>query len=234
MLVGSLASSFLNRLVMKKWFLIFLSAVIVVAKCYSQTTSLANYPEPEYINEIHLLKKDSNKLMRLEKGTSKMNTKTKLGGMGGVENGYSIEGSKSTIRFNSGIGLTFIFSTGQSPDKKNSPQADSMLRANGLDPSMMSMGTMMDPSQMITLYKADADKNERKIYLMKMGGAVPFAGAKNKSSDKYTLSIKKIREGYWEMIVDKTLPKGEYAFTVTGSSMASADGSVSIFAFAVD
>lgn len=217
---------------MKKLFLFYL-----ITYLYANTSAQTNnslYPEPEYNNEVYLLKKDSNNVMRLEKGSSKMNTKTKLGGMGGVENGYSIEGAKSSIRFPSGNGLTFIFSTGESPDKKSSPQADSMMRANGLNPSMISMGSMMDPSNMITLYKAASEKNERKIYLMKMGGAVPFAGVKNKSSDKYTLSIKKIREGYWEMIVDKTLPKGEYAFTVTGGTMASADGSVIIFAFAID
>ena len=217
---------------MKKY-LLFCSIAYLYVNAFAQT-NYTMYPEPEYSNEVYLLKKDSNKVIRLEKGSSKMNTKTKLGGMGGMENGYSMDGPKSSIRLPSGTGLTFIFSTGEAPGKKTSPQADSMMRANGLDPSMISMGGMMDPSKMITLYKAESEKNERKVYLMKTGGAVPFAGPKNKSSDKYTLSIKKIREGYWEMIVDKTLPKGEYAFTVMGGTMANADGSVIIFAFAVD
>lgn len=217
---------------MKKCLLFFPIAYLYV-DVFAQT-NYTTYPEPEYSNEVYLLKKDSGKVIRLEKGSSKMNTKTKLGGMGGVENGYSMDEAKSTIRLTSGTGLTFVFSTGESPDKKSSPQADSMMRANGLDPSMISMGSMMDPSKMITLYKAESEKNERKIYLMKTGGAVPFAGPKNKSSDKYTLSIKKIREGYWELVVDKSLPKGEYAFTVMSGGMSNADGSVIIFAFAVD
>ena len=217
---------------MKKY-LLFCSIAYLYADAFSQT-SYTTYPEPEYSNEVYLLKKDSNKVIRLEKGSSKMNTKTKLGGMGGMENGYAMEGTKSPVRLSSGTALTFVFSAGEAPDKKNSPQADSMMRANGLDPSMISMGSMMDPSKMITLYKAESEKNERKIYLMKTGAAAPFAGPKNKSSDKYTLSIKKIREGYWEMIVDKTLPKGEYAFTVMGGTMSNADGSVIIFAFAID
>src|SRR4030095_12369480 len=217
---------------MKKY-LLFCSITYICTGAFAQTNYLM-YPEPEYSNEVYLLKKDSGKVIRLEKGSSKMNTKTKLGGMGGMENGYSRDGAKSSIRLSSGAGLIFVFSTGKSPEKKSSPQADSMMRANGLDPSMISMGSMMDPSKMITLYKSESEKNERKIYLMKTGAAVPFAGPKNKSSDKYTLSIKKIREGYWEMIVDKTLPKGEYAFTVMGGTMANADGSVIIFAFAVD
>ena len=109
-----------------------------------------------------------------------------------------------------------------------------MMRANGIDPSIMSSGSMMDPTQMIILYKVDIGKGDRKIYLMKTGGALPFASHKNKSSDKYSLSVKKIREGYWQLIVDKNLPKGEFAFTVTGMGMANMDGSVSIFAFAID
>lgn len=44
--------------------------------------------------------------------------------------------------------------------------------------------------------------------------------------------VRKIRNGYWELVVDKSLPKGEYAFTVM--SMMSMDGAVTIFAFGID
>jgi len=212
----------------------FLHFALFVTLLSKGQTNQTKYPEPEFSNEVYLLKKDSSNVMRLEKGSSKMNTKTKMAGMGGAENGYLIDGERSTIRLSSGNGLSFIFSTGASPEKKSSPQADSIMRANGMDPAMMSLGSMMDPSQMIILYKVDIDKGDRKIYLMKTGGALPFASHKNKSSDKYSLSVKKIREGYWELIADKNLPKGEYAFTVTGMGMANMDGSVSIFAFAID
>ena len=86
----------------------------------------------------------------------------------------------------------------------------------------------------ITLYQADVEKGERKIYLMKSGGAMPFASKKNKASDKYSFSVRRIRDGYWELVIDKTLPKGEYAFTVMGMGMANMDGSVTLFAFAID
>jgi hypothetical protein len=91
---------------------------------------------------------------------------------------------------------------------------------------------MNDPSNTITLYKAESGKGNRKIYLMKTGGA--FSMGKNKSSDKFTFSLKKIREGYWELLIDKSLPKGEYAFAVQGMNMNNMDGSIVIFAFAVD
>jgi hypothetical protein len=53
------------------------------------------------------------------------------------------------------------------------------------------------------------------------------------SSEKYTFSARKIKEGYWELVVDKPLPKGEYAFTMMGMGTGM-DGSTVIFAFGVD
>ena len=196
----------------------------------------AAYPEPEFSNEVYLLLKDSNRVLRLEKGSSKMDTKTKMGGMAGMENGYTMDGEKSPVRLSGGKDLSFIFSTGVSPDKKTSAQTDSMMRANGIDPAMVSFasGGMMDPSRMITLYQVDPEKAVRKIILMKSGGALPFASKKPKSSDKYSFSVRKIREGYWELVIDKSLPKGEYAFTVMGAGMGSMDGSVTIFSFGID
>ena len=70
--------------------------------------------------------------------------------------------------------------------------------------------------------------------MMKSPGAMPFGSKKMQSSDKFTFSVKKIREGYWELVIDKPLPKGEYAFTVMGMGMANMDGSTTLFAFAVD
>jgi hypothetical protein len=57
---------------------------------------------------------------------------------------------------------------------------------------------------------------------------------KNKSSDKFTFSLKNIREGYWELVIDKSLPGGEYAFAVQGMNMNNMDGSIKIFTFAFD
>lgn len=213
---------------------------VMIAALFTRFTNAqhdqSKYPEPEFNNEVYSYRKDSiNKLLRLEKGSSKMNTKTKLGGMAGAETNYTIEEEKSPVRFANGTSLSFIFSTGVEQGKKTSPQTDSMMRAQGLDPSMLTMmqDGMMDPSKMIILYKAESEKGERKIYIMKTGGALPF-GAKNKSSDKFSFSARKIRDGYWELLIDKTLPKGEYAFSVSGMGMANMDGTVSIFAFAVD
>ncbi len=194
------------------------------------------YPEPEFANEIYLLKKDST-IVRLEKDASKMDTKVKMGGFGGAENGYVIEGEKSSVRIGSGDGLSFVFSTGASTGK-TSAASDSMMRANGIDPASMSetMGGMSDPANNISLYKTETGKGRRKILLQKSPGMLGFGAKKAYSNDnkKYTFSIRKIREGYWELVIDKPLPRGEYAFTMMGMGMQSMDGGVTLFAFGVD
>jgi uncharacterized protein YxeA len=212
---------------MKKSFL-SIAAIIIAGSVIAQ-----KYPNPEFSNEVYYLKKDSAySLVRLEKSSSKMESKTKMGGFGGSESGYSIDGEKSAVRFGNGKNLSFIFSTeGSSASAGASAQRDSMMRAYGADPSMMGMMNK-DPASAITLYKTESGKGQRKILMQKIGGA--FSSHKIQSSDKYTFSVKKIREGYWELVIDKPLSKGEYAFTMTDMmGMAGMSGTV-IYAFAID
>jgi hypothetical protein len=219
---------------MKKYFFIAFAILACSPFLFAQPEK-TKYPEPEFSNEVYYLKKDSvNTAVRLEKGSSKMESKTKMGGMGGYENGYVLDEEKSTVRLHSGSSLSFVISKGTGAGSSNSSSmADSMMRANGMDPSAMSgMGSMNDPSSTITLYKAEPGKGKRKILMQKSGGA--FSMKKAKSSDKYTFSVKKIREGYWELVIDKTLPRGEYAFSMIGMGMGNMDGSTTLFAFAID
>ena len=194
------------------------------------------YPEPEFTNEVYYLKKDSiYTAVRLEKGSSKMDTKTKIGGMAGSENGYILDGEKSTVRLRTGNNFSFIMSKGIK-EVNSSSQKDSIMKDNGIDPSAVSgmMAGMDDPSNTIALYKAEGEKGKRKILMQKYGGAIPFANKKSKSSDKYTFSVKKIREGYWELVIDKTLPKREYAFSMMNMGMGNMDGSATLFAFSIE
>lgn len=219
---------------MKKIFLtivVYLPALII----WSQPDQI-KYPVPEFSNEVYWLQKDSNKVVRLEKTTSKMDTKTKMGGMGGAENGYSVDGERSSIRLKNGNNLSFVFSTGTASAQSSNPAADSTMRANGLDPAMMQgMGSMTDPSNSITLYKAESGKGDRKVLLMKTPGMLPFGSKKIRSSDKMGFSVKKIKEGYWELVIDKKLSSGEYVFVMTNmSAMGMATGGATLFAFAVD
>jgi hypothetical protein len=220
---------------MKKYFFIVLAILSSTSFLFAQPDK-AKYPEPEFSNEITYLKKDSvNILVRLEKGSSKMESKTKMGGMGGYESGYEMEGGRSTVRLNSGAGLSFIFSTSTSSVSSISLR-DSIMRANGMDPSAMKGmgGDMKDPANTISLYKVETGKDKRKILMQKSPGMSPFGSKKSQSSDKFTFSVRKIRDGYWELVIDKTLSKGEYIFTMMNMGMGNMDGSTLLFAFAID
>ena len=188
------------------------------------------YPTPEYNNEIYFFIKDSAQVTRLEKGFSKMESKSKMGGIGGAENGYELEGSKSPVRLEAGPNLSFIFFTGE---ESNSTVSDSMMKKNGIDPAAFGdpMAMMNDPSRTTSLYKMSSEKGSRKITMQSYQGMKLLGGSK-KESTKYTLSVKKIRSGYYELQVDKPLLRGEYAFMIM--DMASMTGSTSLFAFGID
>ncbi|MGF2411704.1 hypothetical protein [Ferruginibacter sp.] len=221
---------------MRKSFL-FIAMVLISLELFAQ-----KYPEPEFSNEVYYLKKDSiNTVIRLEKGTAKMESKTKLGGFGGSESGYELSDSKSAVRLKSGSNLSFVFSNGagaSSGSTTSSKERDSMMQANGMDPSMMQgmggMSSMNDPANSITLYKLDASSNKRKVLLQKNPGMMPFGSKKQRSSEKYTFSVKKIKEGYWELVIDKFLPKGEYAFTMMNMMNMTMGGETLLFAFGID
>jgi len=201
----------------------FLSALLFCAHVMCAQT----YPQPEFTNEVYFLKKDNSySLVRLEKSSAKQETKVNM--IKGSEYGYEIEGKSSPVRFAAGSNVSFVYTTTNS---SSNAKSDSMMRANGMDPSAMT-GFGTDPSNTITLYKLNVDGGSRKIYLQKSGGY--FGSHKNQTSDKYTFSLKKIHDGYWELVIDKPLPKGEYAFSMVGMGSADMMGSHTVYAFGVD
>jgi len=202
----------------------------------SMITVAQSYPEPEFSKEVYYLKKDGGlSAIRLEKGVSKMENKTKLGGFGGSESAYVLEGGHSSVRFPGGSHLSFVISNGQAEGSTSTKQSDSIMMANGIDPSLMQGLTKMnDPSGTTVLYKLEQSNGNRKVLLQKNPGMSPFGSKKQKSSDKYSFSVKKIREGYWELVIDKSLPKGEYAFTMSGMGQVDMDGSTALFAFGIE
>jgi hypothetical protein len=221
---------------MKKFLIITMLNFSVCPFSFSQPDK-AKYPEPEFSNEVYFLNKDSMKARRLEKESSKMDTKMKMAGFGGGESGYTVEGEKSPVRIGTGEGLSFVFSTGASA-RKSSGASDSVMRVNGMDPAEMSdmTGGMSDPANSISLYKTESGKGQRKISMQKSPGMLGFGGKKaylNDNKKKYPFSAKKIREGYWELIIDKSLAKGEYAFVVTGGDSGGGMDAV-LFAFGID
>lgn len=201
-------------------------------------TFAQTYPVPEFTNEVYYLKKGNNySLVKLEKISSTMETKTKLGGFGGSETEYTMDGNAASVRIKPGDNVSFVVSNGSSSSVgTGSSHSDSTMRANGVDPSLIqrAMGGMMDPGSRFTLYKAESDGGQR-IILLQKNHAGPFASKKVKSSDKFTFNVKQIRDGYWELIPDKTLPPGEYAFSALDPTGGSARGAgVLLFAFGIE
>lgn len=205
---------------------IFTFSVTSIAQQSSTT-----YPIPDYTKEIYLVKRDSTlSLVRLEKGTSKQEMKLKMMGMAGMDNGYELEGEKSPVRLSNGSSLIFAYYSGEANAGGSSAKSDSIMKANGMDLAMMNnaMESMMDPTQNISLYSMRPDNGKRKALLQSMG----IMGKSKKTAVKYTLSTKKLKGGFYELVVDKTLPKGEYTFTMM--SMGSMDQSYTLFAFGID
>ncbi len=212
---------------MKKNFLLF--------SCFAISISLVAqkpYPIPEYANEIYLVKKDSSiTLVRLEKAYSNQEMKVKMLGMGGMDQGYATDGEKSNIRFSSNSNWVFLFYNGTpaADSASSSAEADSAMKANGMDMKAISaMSSLYDPTQMISLYNMKSEKGKRKILTQSMG----LMGKSKNTATKFSLSIKKLKDDYYEMKVDKPLPKGEYSFVMM--DMGGMGQSYVLLAFGVD
>jgi hypothetical protein len=224
---------------MKKWMLSFFTLMLFSVGAIAQNNKQV-YPEPEFMKEIYAYEKSTNTLVRLQKETSQVETKTKFGGFGGGESGCNIEGERSKVRFSSTQLPTFVFRSKEdhsSSDNGMQMPMDSTnagMGGDSINKMMAGMGSInsmmddfLDPSKTISLYSMDQKKGGRTLVFQSMGGAF----SKNKkSNNKYTLSFRKIRDGYYEIVVDKMLPKGEYSFM--NSAMGTME--MTLFAFGVD
>lgn len=204
---------------MKK--ILFSLALIIISS--QLLMSQSTYPEPEFSNEVYLLRKvadSSHELMQLEKASSQMDNKLKLGGLGGVETSYLLEGAASSARLVGETNLSFVFSKSGIDSATKGNVVSSILHVIGVGSG--------DPARFINLYNTIIENGKRKIIVQKRTGL--FGSKKKAASDKYGLTVKKIRDGYWELTTEAILPKGEYVFALTGNP----DGAVSLFAFGVD
>jgi hypothetical protein len=195
------------------------------------TVTAQNYPNPDFNNEIYALRKDSGKLTRLEKASSQLHQKTSI--MGGGSMQYDIEAKQSTVRFTNMDPYSFIIFTGSGNGGSitSGSAGDSAMRAGGMDPNMFNGFGSLNPSQ-IALYKMEVSHDQRAVVMAK-GGGFNF-GKKSSSGGVQTTSFRKVRDGYFEIVIDKKLAPGEYAFLIQQTGMASANGGVILFCFGVD
>jgi hypothetical protein len=190
------------------------------------------YPTPEFENEIYYLNKENSGLVRLEKGDSGLKTKTKLGGFAGSESSFAMENEKSPVQIKESNSLSFIYFTGES-QTEGKGSSDTVSKSNKTGPAGFSGWDMMNnPSQTTSLYNAYSDQGTRKV-VIQSGSGMRLLG-KTRESKKFTFSVRKIRPGYLELVIDKALPKGEYIFVVMGGFEINMNGSASLFAFEID
>lgn len=80
--------------------------------------------------------------------------------------------------------------------------------------------TQFHPNQQIKLYPFSTKKQYRELVV---GGTNTFGGSKNRKStdNSVPLKFKKISDGCYKITPDATLPKGEYAFSLSSVGMGS-------------
>lgn len=212
-----------------KWNLLTIGLFVFTS--VSAQNNKQQYPTPEFENEIYYLNKENSSLVRLEKGNSGLKTKTTLGGIGGSENSFVIENEKSPVQIKEGSSLSFIYFTHES-NSGVTVSSDTTSKSTKTGPKVNGVWDMMNnPSQTTSLYNAYPDQGTRKVVLQSSAG-MRLIG-KSKESKKFTFSVRKIRPGYLELVIDKPLPRGNYMFVVMGGFEINMDGSVDLFAFEI-
>jgi hypothetical protein len=168
----------------------------------AQEKTTAPIPNPEYLNQVYYIG-DSNKLLSLEKEKATMKTKTKLGGFGGSSSSYVMEGSSSPVQFG------------------NSKPSF----------AVKTEGMMMDPSNVLKLYRFEKKNNTRESMISNSG----FRG-KNSSNNQGGISftIKKTSTGVFVLSPEEPLEPGEYGFmNMMTPTVKGREYSLPVFAFAV-
>lgn len=210
----------------------FLTIGIIVCSSVIAQDNKRQYPTPEFENEIYCLNKENNSLIRLEKGNSGLKTKMKLAGFAGSESDFVIENEKSPVRIKESNSLSFIYFTHESKGEAAATPDTATNQNNSLSAAFSAMEKMNDPSQTTSLYNAYPVQGNRDV-VIQSGSGMRILG-KTKESKKYTFSVRKIRPGYLELVLNKPLPKGEYIFVVTGGFEINMDASATLFAFGID
>ena len=159
--------------------------------------------------EVKLYNISTNQQSNLETSGAIRKQKKKLGGFGGVSFSYEIEGEKSTTRLNADSAI-FVIQQGT--------------------------GAMsMDISMTITLYKLEIKGGKRVAVQADYKSSLTGSG---KTTDtKITTSTKQLKEGLTQILPQKKLEKGEYAFVssmMEGNNYDGKNTKYIVYAFGID
>lgn len=157
------------------------------------------YPKPEFANAPYFFDKGNQKLIALEKSSAKMKNKMKYFG-GGSTQEYVVDGGKASVSIKSSDTCEFV---------------------------MTGMSTMMDQSQMITLYSFKPGGKDRVAVMQQNGGRF---GKDKDNPDKVSFNVKK-DDDKMIFVLPKLAP-GEYGFV---NMMGMSGGrSFDVYCFHVD
>ena len=135
--------------------------------------------------------------------------KKKLGGFGGVSFSYEIEGEQSTVRLNADSAV-FVLQQGTG-------------------------SLAIDISMTLRLFKLEIKKGKR---VAVEGEYKPSVLGTGKTTDtKITTSSKSLKEGLTQIVPEKKLVKGEYAFVssiMQGNNYDGKNTRYVVYAFAID
>jgi hypothetical protein len=160
------------------------------------------YPSPEYANHPYFFDKSTKQITALEKSSAKISTKMKALGYGGTSIQYVIDGNTSSLSIPGGDTTEFVITGGN---------------------------TMMDPSQMLSLYLLDANKKQRSAVMAQGKGLF----GKKPEAGKITCLLKKFNDKY-VLVVPQKLPPGQYAFiNMVGGSGGGMDASYDAYCFMI-
>lgn len=144
-----------------------------------QLVARSQQSESQTLNHFYYIA-DSNKLETLEKVEAAMKSKSKLGGFGGTSSAYVMEGSSSSVHIASQQPSFGIF-----------------------------MSSMMDPSQVIRLFRFEKKDKSRESVVSKSG---PMGKNNNSNFVGINYSVKKNEKGMYIIVPDEPLQPGEYGF----------------------
>ncbi|MDZ4810934.1 MAG: hypothetical protein SGI96_22085 [Bacteroidota bacterium] len=172
----------------------------------SIASSAQSFPDPEFSSRPYSLEADT-ALKNLERADAQVDFKLKGLGYGGSETYFTTFTPKSGIRF----------------------------LKNTLPKLIIKVDGNIDPSELISLSKAEVKKDRRKFLQssIALGG-----GARDVSNTFLKIQFKKLREGIYEIILPKDIQPGEYGFipmnTGTGNPLTSFNAKAKITCFGID
>lgn len=112
----------------------------------------------------------------------------------------------------------------------NSPKSDVRFPKNILPKLIIKVDANTDPSDIITLSKAETKKGQRRFLQASVKG--PYTKAKDVSKTTVKLEFKKIREGVFDIILPNDIKSGEYGFVAKNSG--SGNSKIKMICFGID